>query len=126
MWWNIWAVFLFVAFWHDRTAKLFAWGFLICLFIMPELILNFLHNKYFPNLATHKPLLYRMLKGVFATINVYCMAIANIVGFVIGDLPQMKLFLWKLFVQPSFGQFLTTFGTSFLCIFALTQVMFEV
>ena len=121
---NIWVIFLFVAFWHDRTAKLFTWGFLICLFITPELLLNFCHQKYFPNLRAENPLLFRLAKGIFASINIYCMAIANIVGFVIGDLTQMKTFLRKVF-EPNFAN-LTTFILSFCCIFASTQVMFEI
>ena len=35
---NIWVVFTFVALWHDISLKLLAWGWLISLFILPELI----------------------------------------------------------------------------------------
>jgi D-alanyl-lipoteichoic acid acyltransferase DltB (MBOAT superfamily) len=34
--WNIWIVFGFVAIWHDLTMSLLAWGWGMCLFIMPE------------------------------------------------------------------------------------------
>lgn len=38
MMYNMWPVFTFVALWHDIELKLLAWGWLICLFLMPELI----------------------------------------------------------------------------------------
>jgi D-alanyl-lipoteichoic acid acyltransferase DltB (MBOAT superfamily) len=35
---NMWIVFTFVALWHDIELKLLAWGWLICLFLLPEII----------------------------------------------------------------------------------------
>ncbi|CAO3600049.1 unnamed protein product [Absidia cylindrospora] len=35
---NMWVVFTFVALWHDIELKLLAWGWLICLFLLPEII----------------------------------------------------------------------------------------
>jgi protein-cysteine N-palmitoyltransferase HHAT len=35
---NTLAVFTFVAFWHDISLKLLAWGWLVTLFILPEVI----------------------------------------------------------------------------------------
>lgn len=35
---NTLAVFTFVAFWHDISLKLLVWGWLITLFILPEII----------------------------------------------------------------------------------------
>ena len=35
---NMWVVFTFVAVWHDISLTLLAWGWLICLFILPEII----------------------------------------------------------------------------------------
>lgn len=34
---NIWLIFTFVAVWHDLSFKLLAWGWLISLFILPEM-----------------------------------------------------------------------------------------
>ena len=31
-------VFTFVALWHDLSFNLLAWGWLVCLFILPELL----------------------------------------------------------------------------------------
>ena len=33
---NIWVVFGFVALWHDLTMNLIAWGWGMCIAIMPE------------------------------------------------------------------------------------------
>jgi D-alanyl-lipoteichoic acid acyltransferase DltB (MBOAT superfamily) len=35
---SMWVVFTFVAIWHDIELKLLAWGWLICLFLLPEII----------------------------------------------------------------------------------------
>lgn len=35
---NVLVVFTFVAIWHDISLSLLAWGWLITLFIMPEMI----------------------------------------------------------------------------------------
>jgi D-alanyl-lipoteichoic acid acyltransferase DltB (MBOAT superfamily) len=41
---NIWLVFTFVAVWHDIELRLLQWGWLVCIFIMPEV----LAKKMFP------------------------------------------------------------------------------
>lgn len=35
---SMWVVFTFVAVWHDIELNLLAWGWLICLFLLPEII----------------------------------------------------------------------------------------
>jgi len=35
---NMWIVFTFVALWHDIQLNLLAWGWLICLFLVPEIV----------------------------------------------------------------------------------------
>jgi hypothetical protein len=35
---NIWPIFTFVAIWHDTSFQLLAWGWLISLFFIPELL----------------------------------------------------------------------------------------
>jgi hypothetical protein len=35
---NMWIVFTFVALWHDIKLNLLAWGWLICLFLVPEIV----------------------------------------------------------------------------------------
>jgi D-alanyl-lipoteichoic acid acyltransferase DltB (MBOAT superfamily) len=42
---NIWIVFTFVAIWHDIQLRLLAWGWLISLFILPEIIAGKIFSK---------------------------------------------------------------------------------
>jgi D-alanyl-lipoteichoic acid acyltransferase DltB (MBOAT superfamily) len=35
---SMWVVFTFVALWHDIELRLLAWGWLICLFLLPEIV----------------------------------------------------------------------------------------
>lgn len=42
---NIWVVFTFVAVWHDINLKLLAWGWLISLFILPEIVAGRVFSK---------------------------------------------------------------------------------
>ena len=39
---NTLLVFSFVALWHDLTFRLLAWGWLVSLFVVPELIASYL------------------------------------------------------------------------------------
>ena len=43
---NTFAVFTFVAVWHDIELRLLIWGWLIALFILPEIILTALGKKH--------------------------------------------------------------------------------
>ena len=42
---NIWVVFTFVAIWHDINLRLLAWGWLITLFVIPEITASKIFNK---------------------------------------------------------------------------------
>ncbi|KAK9761918.1 glycerol transporter, variant 2 [Basidiobolus ranarum] len=77
---NMWFVFTFVALWHDISMRLLAWAWLICLFILPELICtaSFAKPKY-----QSRPW-YRHVAGVGGVANVILMMIANLVGFAVG------------------------------------------
>ncbi len=100
-------VFTFVALWHDLSFKLLAWGWLVSLFILPELVARRLassemvgsllylwkdtedHMKY-----GHRPW-YRHLAATGGVINILMMMSANLVGFVLG-LDGMKHLLREL------------------------------
>jgi D-alanyl-lipoteichoic acid acyltransferase DltB (MBOAT superfamily) len=43
---NTFIVFTFVAIWHDIELRLLIWGWLIALFILPEVVLSSLAKKY--------------------------------------------------------------------------------
>ncbi|KAG1442916.1 hypothetical protein G6F56_010868 [Rhizopus delemar] len=115
---NVWVVFTFVALWHDIELKMLAWGWLICLFLLPEIIASriFSEKKY-----GNKPY-YRYLCGLGAVGNILMMMIANLVGFSVG---------LDGVVDMLKGIFATTHGLLFLlsisvCLFMAVQIMFEI
>ncbi|OQO12485.1 hypothetical protein B0A48_03127 [Cryoendolithus antarcticus] len=78
---NFLAVFTFVALWHDINLRLLAWGWLISLFVLPEVLatLAFPAKKY-----ADRPNTYRVLCGMGAVGNILMMMAANLVGFAVG------------------------------------------
>jgi D-alanyl-lipoteichoic acid acyltransferase DltB (MBOAT superfamily) len=78
---NYAAVFTFVALWHDISMNLLIWGWLIVLFMMPEVIsgIVFPRKKWENNLTA-----YRILCGAGAVGNLMMMMMANLVGFAVG------------------------------------------
>lgn len=116
---NFLAVFTFVALWHDINLRLLMWGWLITLFVLPEVIatLTFPAKKWkdYPNQ-------YRWLCGVGAVANILMMMAANLVGFAVG-LDGLKGLVEG--IVNSWG------GRAFLLaamatLFVGSQVMFEV
>ncbi|KAF9173953.1 glycerol transporter [Mortierella sp. AD010] len=115
---NIWVVFTFVAVWHDIQLKLLAWGWLISLFILPEIIAG----RLFPKQKWGSWKYYRHLCAVGAVGNIMMMIIANLVGFCIG-LDGVKLMLHDLF--STLHGFLTML-CCFVALYVCAQVQFEV
>ncbi|KAJ5993703.1 Glycerol uptake protein 1 [Penicillium sp. IBT 35674x] len=78
---NFLMVFTFVALWHDINLRLLMWGWLITLFVLPEV----LGGMLFParRWRSH-PTAYRWLTGIGSVGNVLMMMIANLVGFALG------------------------------------------
>lgn len=109
------AVFSFVAIWHDIQLKLLLWGWLIVIFLMPELFATQFFARY-----KSKPW-YRHLCAVGAVINIWMMMIANLFGFCLG--PDGT----KIFLNDLFGTFR---GITFViaasgALFIAVQIMFE-
>ncbi|PYI12757.1 putative glycerol:H+ symporter [Aspergillus sclerotiicarbonarius CBS 121057] len=78
---NTLIVFTFVALWHDINLRLLMWGWLITLFVLPEVIGTLL----FPaSRWRSQPTAYRFICGIGAVANVLMMMIANLVGFALG------------------------------------------
>ncbi|KAI8887669.1 MBOAT-domain-containing protein [Backusella circina FSU 941] len=131
MGYNVWLVFTFVALWHDIELKLLAWGWLICLFLLPELIATRLFSEaktclffffFLQQIFIGDKPYYRIVCGLGAVANILMMMIANLVGFAVG-LDGVKEMLIKIFA--------TTHGLSFLlsvtiCLFIAVQIMFEI
>ena len=78
---NYLTIFTFVALWHDINLKLLMWGWLITLFILPEVIAGLLFPK--KRWQNHKEA-YRCICGVGAVANILMMMAANLVGFAVG------------------------------------------
>ena len=78
---NFVAVFMFVALWHDINPRLLVWGWLISLFVVPEVLAGFL----FPVKKWQKHRrVFKVLCGIGAVGNIMMMMAANLVGFAIG------------------------------------------
>ena len=78
---NFAAVFMFVAIWHDIQLRLLMWGWLVLLFILPEV----LATRLFPKRKfKDRPDVYRWICGVGAAGNILMMMAANLVGFAVG------------------------------------------
>jgi protein-cysteine N-palmitoyltransferase HHAT len=74
-------VFTFVALWHDIQLRLLIWGWLIVLFMMPEVISGYV----FPRRKWEsRPTAYRMLCCAGGVFNVLMMMMANLVGYAVG------------------------------------------
>ncbi|KAL9633582.1 MAG: hypothetical protein Q9204_003338 [Flavoplaca sp. TL-2023a] len=78
---NMLIVFTFVALWHDIQLKLLIWGWLITLFVLPEVLAGYLFPK--AQWHQHKDV-YRLICGIGAVGNILMMMAANLVGFAVG------------------------------------------
>lgn len=73
--------FTFVALWHDIQLNLLVWGWLIVLFMLPEMV----GRAFFPERKFENwPNVYRMAKACGAVFNILMMMAANLVGFAFG------------------------------------------
>ena len=116
---NFLVVFTFVAMWHDINLELLIWGWLVVLFVVPELVAT----RAFPAARWRSsPTAYRWLCGIGAVGNMMLMMVANIVGFALG-IDGLKGLLHGLVGSPSGIAFL---GTAAFAMFVGVQVMFEI
>ncbi|KAI8882820.1 MBOAT-domain-containing protein [Backusella circina FSU 941] len=115
---SMWVVFTFVALWHDIEMKLLAWGWLVCLFLLPEIIGSrlFTFKKY-----GHTSY-YRIVCGIGAVGNILMMMVANLVGFCLG-VDGMKEMLHQIFSSANGLLFL---AAVVFCLFIAAQIMFEI
>ncbi|KAJ5550175.1 hypothetical protein N7535_001886 [Penicillium sp. DV-2018c] len=116
---NFLLVFTFVALWHDINLRLLMWGWLVTLFVLPEV----LGGMLFPAHRWHsRPNTYRVLCGIGSVGNVLMMMIANLVGFALG-LDGLKDLLASLTGSYSGLAYLVS---CCVVLFVGVQVMFEV
>ncbi|GAM89284.1 hypothetical protein ANO11243_073210 [Dothideomycetidae sp. 11243] len=115
---NFLAVFTFVALWHDINLRLLAWGWLITLFVLPEIVATVLFPK---RKWIDWPETFRVLCGVGAIFNVLMMMAANLVGFALG-LDGLRDLALAIIADWQGRAFL---AAACMTLFVGVQVMFE-
>ncbi|KAI1160725.1 MBOAT, membrane-bound O-acyltransferase family-domain-containing protein [Nemania serpens] len=111
-------VFTFVALWHDIQLHLLVWGWLIVLFMLPEMAAGSLFPK---RRWEGRPTAYRMWCCVGAVANVLMMMTANMVGFAVG-IEGLRAILAGIFKHFSGYAFLMLACS---VLFVGVQIMFE-
>ncbi|CAE6420274.1 unnamed protein product [Rhizoctonia solani] len=114
---NTLIVFSFVALWHDLSFKLLAWGWLVSLFVIPEVLARSIVSR---SQFGDRPW-YRHACALGGVGNILLMMGANLVGFVIG-LDGMRYFVSELIGSWQGIRFLLA---ACACLFIAVQVMFE-
>lgn len=110
------AVFSFVAVWHDIELKLLLWGWMVVLFLLPEMFAT----NYFAQFKNKW--WYRHICGLGGAVNIWLMMIANLFGFCLGPDGTKKL-LSDMFATWSGFLFVLL---SFMSLFVGVQIMFEI
>ncbi|KAI0050527.1 MBOAT-domain-containing protein [Auriscalpium vulgare] len=110
-------VFTFVALWHDLSFRLLAWGWLVTLFILPEITAR----KLLPPSKFGGHVWYRHVCAAGAVVNVLMMMAANLVGFAVGT-DGMRYMAHE--IAGSWGGLRFLF-TACACLYVGVQVMFE-
>lgn len=108
-------VFSFVAIWHDIELKLLMWGWLVVVFLLPEIFATMYFKKYSDKWW------FRYLCGAGASLNIWLMMIANLFGFCLGKDGTIAL------LEEMFSTFLGIrfFILALATLFVGVQVMFE-
>jgi D-alanyl-lipoteichoic acid acyltransferase DltB (MBOAT superfamily) len=115
---NYLVVFTFIAIWHDIQLRLLMWGWLVTLFVLPEIIASWI----FPAKKwKDSPDAYRWLCGVGAVGEILMLMTANLVGFALG-LDGLDGLLKGIF-RTWDGQ--VFFWTACFALFTGAQFMFE-
>ncbi|KAH9880171.1 hypothetical protein J1614_002197 [Plenodomus biglobosus] len=115
---NYLAVFTFIAIWHDIQLRLLMWGWLVTLFVLPEIIAGALFP---PSRWKDSPDAYRWLCGVGAVGEILMLMAANLVGFALG-VDGLKELVAGIFGSYSGWSFL---ATACVALFTGVQFMFE-
>lgn len=109
------AVFTFVAIWHDIELKLLIWGWVVVLFLLPEIIATKAIQPY------RGAWWYRHACAMGAVVNIWMMMIANLFGFCLGKDGMVQLMKDMLTTFDG----IVFFVSSSVCLFIASQVMFE-
>ena len=115
---NTLIVFSFIAIWHDIQLRLLMWGWLVTLFVLPEI----LASMVFPARRwASRPNAYRYICGLGAVLEILMLMMANLVGFALG-LDGLQGLIKSILGSWSGLAFL--WGACFT-LFCGAQVMFE-
>ncbi|KAH8928411.1 MBOAT-domain-containing protein [Atractiella rhizophila] len=109
-------VFTFVAMWHDLSLTLLSWGWVVTLFIAPEL----LAKRLLPEKKYGEEWWYRHLAALGAVGNIVMMMTANMIGFVMG-VDGVGYLYYKIFSVEGV-RFLIAM---FIALFSAAQLMME-
>lgn len=112
---NMLCVFLFVAIWHDIELKLLIWGWLIVIFLLPEILATFFFKRY------ESQWWYNYVCAAGAVVNIWMMMIANLFGFCLGQDGTLKLLKEMFSTVGGIEFFLTALGALFVGV----QIMYE-
>lgn len=107
--------FLFVAVWHDIELRMLLWGWLVVLFLLPEIFATAVFKPYADRWW------FRHVCAVGAVVNIWMMMLANLFGFCLGKDGTSRLLL-AMFGTASGGLFVVV---SLVCLWVAAQVMFE-
>ena len=112
---NVFVVFSWVAYWHDRTMQLMAWGWLIALLFVPQLSASAIVAR------TRLPSspYYRHVHSLGAALNILLMMLANMVGYSVGINGTMDI------VRVLADAPLVYWATMLACFFAAAQIQIE-
>ncbi|KAL1602749.1 glycerol transporter [Paraconiothyrium brasiliense] len=111
-------VFSFIAIWHDIQLRLLMWGWLVTLFVLPEVIAS---HVFPPKKWRTRPDVYRYLCGIGAVGEILLLMVANLVGFALG-LDGLKDLVSGIFASWSGLGFLVI---ACVALFMGVQIMFE-
>ena len=82
---NAWAVFFFVAAWHDKmNRRLLGWSVIFAAFLAPELLVGAIGRKAFPTVESRDSVVFRCLRSFAGAVNVHVLIAGNMVGYVVG------------------------------------------
>jgi len=122
-WANVWAVFGFVAIWHDINPKLLAWGGMNAVFMTVEnLVTDFASTAKVMESLRRSGWIWRGTKAIAASTWVIVLMIINLTGYSVG-IDGVGVFLHSLFSSTEGMQ--TVLG-AYIILFAATQIMFDI
>jgi len=109
---NAWPIFTFVALWHDLELHLLGWAWIICLFVLPEVVV-----KYWVQRPGNVKLQYRwwfpLARGCLSSLYISVLMAANLAGFVLG-VDGLRFFLHSLLTEEGIPFLVGSFATFYV------------